>query len=218
VLDEGRLSLDPERLRYDLHYLSHSSCDGRIFGAAGDAVGSYTRAGSNLVFEIPSIDRPRQFRGTATTRAIIVQFYDQRMVFRVPGSASALPVRGVFSRRATPGRPMAAESAGSIGGGCSLTVDSVTLELTPDPSARTILAAATGRFSLRRALRNSCTGRVSHRAEEQGSYEQIARVIYFEAYPAPRTFREFRGVILSDTEIEILAGGGVPQRFSRLAL
>jgi hypothetical protein len=214
VLEKGRLSLNPERQRYDLHYLTRSTCDGRILSLTG-SVGSYTQLGSKLVFEIPSIDRPRQFRGNVAARAIVVQFYDQRMVFRLPGFASASPISGSFSRRAAPGRPMPAESAGSIGGGCSLTVDSVSLEVTPDPSARTLLAPATGRFALRRALRNSCTARITHRSEERGSYEQIARVVYFEAYPAPRTFREFHAVILSDREIEVIAGAGFPQRFTR---
>lgn len=210
MLDQGRLSLDPERRRYDLHYLVRSSCNGQILSETG-AIGGYAQSGSTLLFEIPSIDQPGQFRGSISDRAITVQFYDQRMVFLLPGSPAALPMSGRFSHHAPSNPPV------SVGNRC-VSVDSVSLSLAPNESARTIFAAATGHFTLEREFRDSCTGRVMRRHTEQGSYEQIGRVVYFEAYPAPRTVRRFRGVILSNSEVELVAGGGLPERFSRFVV
>lgn len=195
VLDQGRLSLDPERQRYELHYLIRSSCDGRILTDTG-SLGSYTRVDSTLAFQIPSIDQPSEFRGSVNARAITVQFYDQRMVFALRGSASALPLSGYFGT----GDPVVLSRYPG-------TRDSVVLLVGPSQHYETRFAPATGYFAVGREA-----------VDVSGPYEQIGRVIYVEGNAAPGPIRVLRALIVSKTEIDVLRAGAAPQRFSKLDL
>jgi hypothetical protein len=209
VLDEGRLSLDPGRRRYDLHYLRRSSCDGAILSQSGE-LGAYAQRGSELAFERPSVDGPSEFRGAVRGDSVVVQLFDDRMVFVRAGIPDAAPVRaarGRLSLRRAAGRPLPVPYGGNAGPGCPLMLDSAALHLTPDPSARTVFASATGVFSLRYQLRSACSGRVLHHTEERGAYEEIAHAVYFEARVGPSALHRFRGVKRGREAIDVYFGG-----------
>jgi hypothetical protein len=119
VLDEGRLSLDPGRRRYDLHYLRRSSCDGAILSQSGE-LGAYAQRGSELAFERPSVDGPSEFRGAVRGDSVVVQLFDDRMVFVRAGIPDAAPVRAARGRlglRRVGRRPLPVPYGGNAGAG-----------------------------------------------------------------------------------------------------
>jgi hypothetical protein len=185
IVADGALSLDPERRRFALHYSVRRSCDSGILSQPGET-GDYRPSSRTLRFESTIGEFDGRLREDGS---IAVEFFDRTLVFggaahlspRAEGQYELVDLAQLPIEHAGVGSPPAESS-------CPLLVDHGILSLRP-LSGR----AMTGRFDIDYALRSSCTDEIRTKADESGSYEQVAGSLTFAGEISPNVVHPFRG-------------------------